>query len=150
MFIGIGNTSSFWTIISIISDYYIFLTGGSKHDTAASAAAGTEAGDGDHHGDQDPFEDQDDEGSHHGGVGAEVELLRVGLVGVEVIGPGGPGPEHHDGAPDEHGEVYDGHDTGGEAIDGHPDLLAAVDLAIPLRALLVHLGPAVDCWRKKR
>ena len=76
-------------------------------------------------------------------MGAEVELLRVGLVGVEVIGPVGPGPEHHDGAPDEHGEVHDGHDAGGEAVDGHAHLLPAVDLTVTLSALLVDLGQGI-------
>ena len=92
-----------------------------------------------------PFEDEDDEGGHHGGVLTEVHRLRVLLVHVEVVSPGGPGPEHHDGAPDEHREVHDAHHAGGEAVDGHAHLLSAVDLSVTLSALLVHLGPAIDC-----
>ena len=97
-----------------------------------------------------PFEDEDDEGSHHGGVLTEVQLLRVALVCVKVISPGSPGPEHHDRAPDEHGEVHDAHHAGGEAVDGHADLLPAVDLAVTLSTLLVHLGPAIDCCNNIR
>ena len=90
-----------------------------------------------------PLKEEEDEGSHHGSVHAVVEpLLR--LEAVIVVGPGGPGSEHHDGAPDQHHEVHDGHDPAGHLVDGHPDLLAAVDLSVPLGALLVHLGPGVD------
>ena len=137
---------------------------GAAHSAAAGAEARTAAGDGDHHWDQNletssinimsitftlrtnyPFEDEDDEGSHHGGVLTEVQLLRVALVFLEVACPVSPGPEHHDRAPDEHGEVHDAHHAGGEAVDGHANLLPAVDLSVTLSTLLVHLGPAIDC-----
>ena len=95
--------------------------------------------------DTHPFEDEDDEGGHHGGVLAVVVGVRVGGVGGVVVGPGGPGAEHDDGAPDHGREVHDGHDGGGGAVHRHRELLAAVNLAVPLGALLVHLGPAIDC-----
>ena len=107
-------------------------------------AAGTEADDPRA---QHPTEDEDDEGSHHRSVLTEVLLLRVALVYVEVVCTVSPGPEHHDRAPDEHGEVHDAHHAGGEAVDGHANLLPAVDLSVTLSTLLVHLGPAIDCCK---
>ena len=44
-----------------------------------------------------PFKDEEDEGKHHGSVGAVVWLLGLALV----VGPRGPGSENHDRAPDE-------------------------------------------------
>ena len=46
--------------------------------------------------------------SHHGGVLTEVQIIRIGLVGVEVVCPVGPGPKHHKGTRDDHGKVQDG------------------------------------------
>ena len=92
-----------------------------------------------------PFEDQDNEGGHHGGVGAVVLVVHISDVLIIVISPGGPGSEDDDRAPDEHGEVHDAHHAGGEAVDGHAHLLPAVDLSVTLSTLLVHLGPAIDC-----
>ena len=48
--------------------------------------------------------------------------------------------------PDKHGKVDNGHCSTGEAVDGHANLLSAVNLAILLSTLLVDLGPAVDTW----
>merc|ERR1711894_863948 len=137
---------SFSVLLLRISELaLILLIGcGAAHSAAAGAEARTAAGDGDHHWDQNPFEDEDDEGSHHRSVLTEVLLLRVALVYVEVVCTVSPGPEHHDRAPDEHGEVHDAHHAGGEAVDGHANLLTAVDLSVTLSTLLVHLGPAID------
>ena len=91
-----------------------------------------------------PFEQENNEGSHHGGVHTEVHPILVTVVCGQVVSPGGPGTEHHHGAPDEHDKVHDGHDTTGHLVDGQTDLLSAVNLAVPLSALLVHLGPGID------
>ena len=42
-----------------------------------------------------PFEDQDNEGGHHGGVGAVVLVVHVSDVLIIVISPGGPGSKHN-------------------------------------------------------
>ena len=91
-----------------------------------------------------PFNQEEDEGSHHGLVHAVVLLIHVLLVLDVVVSPGGPGSEDDDRAPDEHDEVHQSHHSAGHFVDGHSDLLSAVDLAIPLSTLLVELGPGVD------
>ena len=42
-----------------------------------------------------PFEDQDNEGGHHGGVGAVVLVVHVSDVLIIVVSPGGPGSKHN-------------------------------------------------------
>ena len=91
-----------------------------------------------------PFKEEEDEGRHHGVVRAVVQSLRVLLVVVPVVSPSSPGSEDHDGAPDEHHEVHDGHHSAGHLVDGKADLLPAVNLAVPLGAPLVDLSPGVD------
>ena len=91
-----------------------------------------------------PFNEENWKGENHGLVLAVVQLIHVGVICVQVVGPGGPGTEHHHRAPDEHHEVDDGHDPAGHLVDSHADLLAAVDLPVSLSALLVDLGPGVD------
>ena len=45
-----------------------------------------------------PFEDQDNKGGHHGGVGAVVLVVHVLDVLIVVISPGGPGAKHNNGS----------------------------------------------------
>ena len=63
---------------------------------------------------------------------------------LQVVGPRGPGAKDHDGAPDEHDEVDDGHNPTGHLVDSHANLLTAVNLPVSLSTLLVDLGPGVD------
>ena len=42
-----------------------------------------------------PFEDQDNEGSHHGGVGAVVLVVHISDVLIIVVSPGGPGAKYN-------------------------------------------------------
>ena len=91
-----------------------------------------------------PFEQENNEGSHHGGVHTEVHPILVTVVFGQVVSPGGPGSEHHDRSPDEHHKVDEGHDTAGHHNDAHTNLLSAVNLPVSLGALLVDLSPGVD------
>ena len=50
-----------------------------------------------------PFKDEEDEGKHHGSVGAVVRISGIALF----VGPLGPGSEHHGGAPDERAGLRD-------------------------------------------
>ena len=46
-----------------------------------------------------PFEDQDNEGGHHGGVGAVVLDVNVSDVLIIVVSPGGPGAKYNNRSP---------------------------------------------------
>ena len=42
-----------------------------------------------------PFENQDNKGSHHGGVGTVVLVVHISDVLIIVVSPGGPGSKHN-------------------------------------------------------
>ena len=136
-----------------------WLEAGTAHGPTADAAAGQS----DHHRDHDlkltlltvrqvllvlhlthPFNEENWKCKNHWLILAVVQVFHVGLIFLQVVSPSRPGTKDHDGSPDKHDKVDDGHHSAGHLVHSHPNLLSAVNLPVPLGTLLVNLGPGVD------
>ena len=117
---------------------------GPGHDAAAAAQHH------EHAGEEDPHDDQDHERRCHRRLLAIVST-RIFLVNFRIVRPLGPGSEHHDRAPDHHGEDDAVHQADDDLQDDIRPLLPVFVLYNLLwvggagaQVLVPHLGDAAD------
>jgi len=117
---------------------------GEASTTATSTEASTETYKNEHAWNEDPFEDEDNECSHHWLIWTVVLIFNIGCIHIPIIGPAGPGSKDNDRSPYEDHKISDAHQTRTKLEDTKNAAFTAAYLSVPFSTPLICLRQDED------